>query len=78
MPHALGVHEALQAWQDGEITYRRCLRLVGVDTITDAACRSSGVPIRIKGTDEEVRLADHAIELIDRAIARTSDPGHKL
>jgi hypothetical protein len=43
----LGVHETLEAWQHGEITYRRCLRLRGVSTIDefDAACRSSGFPI---------------------------------
>ena len=60
MPYPLGVHEALQAWQDGEITYRRCLRLLGVDTIADlyAACRSSGVKVRIEPTEEEIRLSN--------------------
>ena len=35
MPYPMGVHEALEAWQQGEITYRRALRLVGTDTIAD-------------------------------------------
>jgi hypothetical protein len=49
MPYPMGVFEALEAWQQGEITYRRALRLVGVDTIADlyAAAHSSGVPIRL-------------------------------
>jgi hypothetical protein len=46
MPYPLGVHEALQAWQDGEITYRRCPRLLGVDTIADlyAGAGAAGCP----------------------------------
>ncbi|WP_187437627.1 hypothetical protein [Bradyrhizobium rifense] len=72
MPYPLGVHEALQAWQDGEITYRRCLRLLGVDTIADlyAACRSSGVNVRIEPTEEEIRLSNRAIEAIDLQLRR--------
>jgi hypothetical protein len=72
MPYPMGVHEALEAWQQGEITYRRALRLVGVDTIADlyAAARSSGVEIRIEPTAQEVHLADGAIRLIDRELDR--------
>jgi hypothetical protein len=72
MPYPMGVHEALEAWQQGEITYRRALRLVGVDTIADlyAAARSSGVDIRIEPTAREIHLSDGAIHLIDREIER--------
>jgi hypothetical protein len=50
MPFPTVVQEALEAWQHSEITYRRALRLVGVDTIADlyAATRSSGVEIRLE------------------------------
>ncbi len=72
MPYPMGVHEALEAWQQGEITYRRALRLVGVDTIADLyeAARSSGVDIRIEPTPQEVHLSDQAIGLIDRELER--------
>ena len=44
----IGVHEALQAWQDGEIGYLRAFELVGIATIDElyAAARSSGVEIK--------------------------------
>lgn len=69
MPYPLGVHEALEGWQAGEITYRRALRLLGVDTIADlySAARSSDVAIRVGLTDAEERLADRATALIARA-----------
>jgi hypothetical protein len=77
MPYPLGVYEALQAWQDGEITYRRSLRLLGVDTIDDlyAACRSSGVEIRISPSEAEVRSSELAIRMIDGAIVRDGSLG---
>jgi hypothetical protein len=75
MPFHMGVHEALEAWQQGEITYRRALRLVGVDTIADlyAAARSSGVDVRIEPTPQEILLSNEAIHLIDREIDRIVD-----
>jgi hypothetical protein len=82
MPYPMGVFEALVAWQQGEITYRRALRLVGVDTIADlyAAAHSSGVPIRLTLSDREIYLSDRAIALIDRELelekaASTEAPG---
>ena len=74
MPFYMGVHEALEAWQQGEITYRRALRLVGVDTIADlyAAARSSGVDVRTEPTPQEIMLSDAAILMIDREIKRVS------
>jgi hypothetical protein len=70
MPYPMGVFEALEAWQQGEITYRRALRLVGVDTIADlyAAAHSSGVSIRVEASAPEVELADHAVNLINRHV----------
>jgi hypothetical protein len=66
------VTPALEAWQQGEITYRRALRLVGVDTIADLyeAARSSGVDIRLDPTPAEVHLSDQANRLIDREMER--------
>jgi hypothetical protein len=68
----MGVHEALEAWQQGEITYRRALRLVGVDTIADLyeAARSSGIDIRLDPRPQEVHLSDQANRLIDRKVDR--------
>jgi hypothetical protein len=75
MPFPMGVFEALEAWQQGEITYRRALRLVGVDTIADLyqAAHSSGVEIRIEPTPQEILLSNEAIRLIDREIERRPD-----
>jgi hypothetical protein len=75
MPFPMGVHEALEAWQHGEITYRRALRLVGVDTIADlyAAAHSSGVEVRIEPTPQEIHLSDEATHLIDRELDRIVD-----
>jgi len=79
----MGVHEALEAWQQGEITYRRAMRLLGVDTIDDlyAAAISSGVSIHREAMPSEIELADHATALIDRQLAKAVDvavavPGH--
>jgi hypothetical protein len=72
MPFPMGVYEALEAWQQGEITYRRALRLIGVETIADLyeAARSSGVEIRREPTPQEIHLSDQAINLIDRELER--------
>lgn len=85
MPYPMGVYEALEAWQQGEITYRRAMRLVGVDTIDDlyAAAHSSGVSIRQEVLPSEIELADHATALIDRQLTKAVDaavtaPGHSL
>lgn len=45
---SLGVHETLQAWQDGEITYRQAFKLVGVETLKELyeAARNSDVEIK--------------------------------
>jgi hypothetical protein len=70
MPYHMGVHEALEAWQQGEITYRRALRLVGAETIAElyAAAYSSGVEIRPIGSPRELMLSRRAIKLIDGQI----------
>jgi hypothetical protein len=74
-PYPLGVHETLEAWQAGEITYRRAMRLLGVDTIADlyAAARSSGVPIRRGLTPAEERLADRVTDIIGQQMADDPD-----
>jgi hypothetical protein len=83
MPYPMGVHEALEAWQQGEITYRRAMRLLGVDTIDDlyTAALSSGVSIRRGALSSEIELSNRAIALIDRQLAKVVDvavaaPGH--
>jgi hypothetical protein len=47
-PPRVGVFEALEAWQDGEIGYLRAFELVGVGTIEElyAAARNSDVEIK--------------------------------
>jgi hypothetical protein len=79
----MGVYEALEAWQQGEITYRRAMRLVGVDTIDDlyTAAYSSGVSIRREPSQSEIHLSDRAIALIERQLEKVVDvavatPGH--
>jgi hypothetical protein len=45
-------------------------------TIADlyAACRSSGVPIRLKPIDAEIRLSDIVIVATDRRLDEPDDP----
>jgi hypothetical protein len=75
MPYPMGVHETLEAWQQGGITYRRALRLLGVDTIADLydAARSSGVMIRREPSPAEVDLADRASAMIGRQLGKVVD-----
>lgn len=75
MPYPMGVYEALEAWQQGEITYRRALRLVGVDTIADlyAAAHSSGVLIRCEASPAEMELVNNATAIIDRQLGKIVD-----
>lgn len=61
MSNPLGVYEALEAWQAGEITFKRAMRLTGARDVMElvAAARSSGV--EIQGLSERDRA------LLDRA-----------
>jgi hypothetical protein len=54
-------HDILQAWQAGEITWKRAMRLTGTAHVMEliAAARSSGVEI--------LGLSDLDRELLDRA-----------
>lgn len=59
-------HDILQAWQDGEISYRDAMALLDIDTLSDLyqACVSSGVSIRKELTEREERSVRLAIEAI--------------
>jgi hypothetical protein len=35
MPYRIGVHEALEAWRAGEISFRRCMRMTGVGDLAE-------------------------------------------
>lgn len=57
-------HDILQAWQDGEISYRDAMALLDIDTLPDLyqACVSSGVSLRKALTEGEERSVRAALE----------------
>lgn len=57
-------HNVLQAWQDGEISYRDAMTLLDIDTLPDLyqACVSSSVPLRKELTEIEERSVRTALE----------------
>ncbi len=62
-------HEILTAWQNGEITFRLCMRMIGADDVMEllAAARSSGVEIRGLG-ERDRALLDRAARMLGNRI----------
>jgi hypothetical protein len=56
-------HEILQAWQNGDITYRDAMHLTASENLFELfqACRSSGVALRKKYSKHELEVVDHVI-----------------
>jgi hypothetical protein len=69
MENRLSPHDALEAWQAGEITFRRCMRLTGIDDLPElyAAAKSSGVDIR-GVSQRDYALADRAARILSRRL----------
>lgn len=73
MPYRIGVYEALEAWQAGDITFRRCMRMTGVDDVAElyAAAKSSGVAIKGVSPRDQA-LLDRAARILGK---RLDTPG---
>jgi hypothetical protein len=58
-------HDILTAWQNGDITFRRCMRMTGINDVLElyAAARSSGVEIQGLGK-RDYALLDRAARLL--------------
>jgi hypothetical protein len=68
----MSVHDALEAWQSGEITSRRAMDLTGASNIIElyGLAQSCDVDIRLEMTEDEKRTAEKVGAAIDRAFAK--------
>jgi hypothetical protein len=62
----LSVHDALEAWQAGDLSSKRALALTGAENVMElyAFASTSGVEIRTKMTPAELAAADAATAII--------------
>ena len=63
----MSVHDALQAWQDGEISEAAALRLSGCDDVFDMlrSCISNDIEIRLSLTEDQQRLVDRQRSMME-------------
>jgi hypothetical protein len=75
---SMSVHDALEAWQAGEITARRAIALTGAEGLLDlyALAAECGVEIRTAPTSAERAAADAAVAAIRRIALPPADAGH--
>ncbi|BDA85461.1 hypothetical protein Sa4125_30030 [Aureimonas sp. SA4125] len=74
----MSVHDALEAWQQGEITASRAMALSGAVDVLElyglaAAC---GVDINLDMADGELRVSSAVTKAVENAIAKntSNDP----
>lgn len=69
----LSVHDALEAWQAGEITARRAMRLTGATDVMElyAFAHECDVAVRATLLAREENQADRATALVKRTMQRT-------
>ena len=69
----MSVHDALEAWQAGQITARRAMRLTGATDVMElyAYAHECDVEVRTHLLPREEEQAEHATALIRQAILRT-------
>lgn len=75
----MSVHDALEAWQSGDITVNRAMQLTGAADVMDlyAFAHDSGVHIRTDLLVREGEQADRATGLIARLMREEEAvPGH--
>lgn len=67
----MSVHDALAAWEAGEITAARAMQLTGAQDVMElhAFAHQSGVPIRTRLLPREEAQAARATALIHRLLA---------
>jgi hypothetical protein len=74
----MSVHDALQAWQDGDITASRAMALSGARNVMElyALANSCGVDIRLQPTEAEARVVDALSRaIVVRMQDEDRDPG---
>ena len=66
----MSVHDALEAWQAGDITGGRAMQLTGARDVMElhAFASQSGVPIRTHLLPRELEQADNATAMIARTL----------
>ncbi len=76
----MSVHDALEAWQAGEITSARAMRLAGAANVLEllAFAEQSGVDIRSGPLPREEDQARRATDLITRLMAEADAAGDRL
>ena len=70
----MSVHDALEAWQDGQITSRQAMSLTGATDVVElyGLAQECDVEIRFNLTDSERRV----VELASRAIQAGFEPAY--
>lgn len=68
----MSVHDALEAWQSGEINSRRAMDLTGASNVVElyGLARACDVEIRLEMTEDEKHTVDVVGAAIERAFAR--------
>lgn len=72
----MSVHDALEAWQNGEITTSRAMALSGAQDIFElyALADACDVEIRLELTDAEKRSVAQVTAAISRIMERSGNP----
>ncbi len=67
----MSIHDALQAWQDGEITASRTMQLTGALDVLElyGLADACGVRIRLEPREDEAFVAEKVTRAIRRALA---------
>jgi hypothetical protein len=70
----MSVHDALEAWQSGDITSRRAMDLTGASNVVElyGLAKACDVEIRLEMLDDEKRTVDMVGAAIERAFTRES------
>lgn len=73
----MSVHDALEAWQSGELSSRRAMALTGAENVMElyAFASTCGVAIRVTLTEAELAAAEAATQAVQNARAETAESG---
>jgi hypothetical protein len=77
----MSVHDALEAWQSGDITSRRAMDLTGASNVVElyGLAQACDVEIRLDLSDDEKRTVEVVGAAIERAFAQeNSEPSEGM
>ena len=77
----MSVHDALEAWQSGEITYRRAMDLTGATNLVElyGLAQACDVEIKLEMNENERRTVEAVGASIQRALAmEDSEPSEGM